>query len=365
MSAGIDKTYDIIHSTEGTEWHQFAKPVEKIGEDIFAMYRAPIIESPLYFSTGGNPLDSSGPAFQRVESHKILIADCRGIRPDLAPEHQLIPLHVPKTSYCPITNGEIIDMMNAALADVLADGSAKVSSIGTLEAGKKFFVSVSISAELRVRTKFGTETIRANLNFVTSHDGTLALNVFDSMIRIVCMNTLRWSMQAMGELQGKVYHSDGASARINQLSNMVKAVMAGRSQFVQAMETLAQIDVGAADIRRIPMGYFASLGSEDGELSTRSLNASEEIARLAHKGLGNHGATLYDIANGATEYWTSGDGVGKGKGANMASRAYKANFAAAADHKARFVNGLLDDSTRNKWCKLGARFETPMVSFAG
>lgn len=364
MSSGIDKTYDIIHSTEGTEWHKFATPVPSIGEEIFAMYRAPIIESPLYFSTGGNPLDSSGPAFQQVESHKILIADCRGIRPDLAPHNQLIPLHVPKTSYRPITNGEVIDMMNAALAEVLADGSAKVSSIGTLEAGRKFFISVSISAELRVKTRFGTETIRANLNFVTSHDGTLALNVFDSMIRIVCMNTLRWSMQAMGELQGKVYHSDGASARISQLGEMIQAVLAGRSQFVQAMETLASISADTAAMRHIPKGYFLSIG--DGEkLATRSLNACEEISRLAFRGMGNHGETLYDLANGATEYWTSGEGTGKGKTANLASRAYKANFASAAEHKTRFVAGLLNEGTRNEWRKMGASLESKVFSFAG
>ena len=363
MGSGIDSTYDIIHSTQGTEWHKFAKPVETIGEDIFAMYRAPIIESPLFFSTGGNPLDSSGPAFQQVESHKILIADCRGIRPDLAPQHQMIPLHVPKTSYRPITNGEVIDMMNAALADVLADGSATVSSIGTLEAGKKFFISVSISAELRVKTRFGTETIRANLNFVTSHDGTLALNVFDSMIRIICMNTLRWSMQAMGELQGKVYHSDGASARISQLGEMIQAVLAGRAQFVQAMETLADISADRATMRHIPQGYFLSIG--DGEsLATRSINACEEISRLAFKGMGNHGETLYDLANGATEYWTSGDGVGKGKSVNLASRTYKANFAGAADHKSRFVAGLLNEETRENWRKLGAKSETKVFAFA-
>lgn len=357
MASGIDKTYDLIYSTEGTEWHKFAKVREVIGEDEFAQFRAPIIESPLCASIDGLILP--------IDSHKVLIADCRGIRPDLAPERQLIPLHVPKNSYRPITNGDVIDMMNAALADVLADGSAKVSSIGTLEAGKKFFISVSISAELRVKTKFGTESIRANLNFVTSHDGTLALNVFDSMVRIVCMNTLRWSMQAMGELQGKVYHSDSASQKINQLASMIQNVLAGRSQFVQAMEHLASIDATRSELVNIPRGYFLDIGGKDSDLATRSRNASEEITRLSGKGgKGNHGETFYDLANGATEYWTSGEGVGKGR-QDAASAAYKANFAAAADHKTRFVNGLLCEETRNAWNKAGSKCDTLVVGYAG
>lgn len=356
MAHGIDSTYDIIHSTQGTEWHKLATVAPTIDETIFAQYRAPIIESPMCATVDG--------ILVPIDSHKVLIADNRGIRPDLSPENQLIPLHVPKNSYRPITNGEVIDMMQAALADVLADGKATVTSIGTLEAGKKFFISVSLSAELQVKTRFGTETIKANLNFVTSHDGTLALNVYDSMIRIVCMNTLRWSMQAMGELQGKVYHSDGASARISQLGEMISAVLAGRSEFVQAMETLASISADQQAMRAIPKGYFLSIG--DGEaLATRSLNACEEISRLSFKGMGNHGETLYDLANGATEYWTSGDGVGKGKDSNLASRAYKANFAGAADHKSRFVAGLLNEETRNSWLKAGRKLDSVTLAFAG
>ncbi len=168
----------------------------------------------------------------------------------------------------------------------------------------------------------------------------------------------------MGELQGKVYHSDGASARINQLSDMIQAVLAGRSEFVQAMETLASISADQQAMRAIPKGYFLSIGDGDA-LATRSLNACEEISRLSFKGMGNHGETLYDLANGATEYWTSGDGVGKGKDSNLASRAYKANFAGAADHKSRFVAGLLNEETRNSWLKAGRKLDSATFAFAG
>lgn len=364
MSSGIDKKYDMIHSTEGTEWHKFATHVPVIGEDVFRLYRAPIREVPVCASV---PSLIEGMPDETVilPNHKTLILDYRGIRKDLIGADALVPLHIPKNAYRSVPPGEIIDMCNEALAEVLADGTAKVSSIGTLEAGKKFFISVSISAELRIKTRFGTETIRANLNFVTSHDGTMALNVFDSMIRIVCMNTLRWSMQAMGEFQQKVYHTAKAGDKINQLASMIQNVLAGRSEFVRCMEELAQISADTAMMRNIPRGYFLAAG--DGEkLSTRSNNAAEEISRLAGKGgRGNHGETLYDLANGATEYWTSGDGVDKSGKKNDAERVYKANFAGASDHKERFVKGLLNEETRNEWNKAGKKLDSLVVGYAG
>ena len=119
MSSGIDKKYDMIHSTEGTEWHKFAKPVDIIGEDVFRLYRAPIREVPVCASV---PSLVEGMPDETVilPNHKTLILDYRGIREDLEGADALVPLHIPKSAYRPVTNGEVIDMMNAALAEVLA-----------------------------------------------------------------------------------------------------------------------------------------------------------------------------------------------------------------------------------------------------
>jgi hypothetical protein len=83
-------------------------------------------------------------------------------------------------------------------------------------------------------------------------------------------------------------------------------------------------------------GYFAiTTDAKDNKLSTRSLNAAREIARLAANGIGNIGRTLYDLANGATEYWTSGEGTGRN--ASVASRTYRSQLGSAAEHKRNFI----------------------------
>ncbi len=355
MSHGIEKPVDKIFSTQGSEWHKLADVVPSIGENEFIMLSPRIIEGQCSFMVDGKPYI--------MPNHKILAADYRTCRPDLAgTANEIVPLHIPKNSYRPIENAELFALLRDSLADVL-DNGATVTCAGTLERGKKCFASVSIGEDLRVKTKTGDETIKTSLNFVTSHDGTLGLRCYDSMIRIVCMNTLRWSLEAQGEVGFSVYHTQNAALKIAHVAEMVSAIMAGRGEFVRCMEELAQIDADTRQLANIPLGYFASMQDKQDELATRSLNASEEITRLAYRGKGNNGRSLYDLANGATEYWTSGEGTGKKS--DTSERMYKAEFAGAADHKTRFVTGLLDPATRDEWSKLGSKMKQTAVSFAG
>lgn len=357
MSHGIIKPIDAIFSTQGSEWHKLATIVPSIGETEFLSLSPRILE---ISNASGTAQDGR---IVKLPNHKILAADYSACRPDLVgTENELVFLHIPKNSYRPIENAELFALLRDSLADVL-DNGAKVTCAGTLEGGKKCFASVSIGEDLRVKTRFNDETIKTSLNFVTSHDGTLGLRCYDSMIRIVCMNTLRWSLEAQGEVGFSVYHTANASLHIKNVAEMVQAIMAGRGEFVRCMEELAKIDATTASLRQIPLGYFASMQEKTDELATRSLNASEEITRLAYRGRGNNGASLYDLANGATEYWTSGEGTGKQS--NASERMYKAEFAGAAEHKTRFVAGLLDDETRNAWQAMGAKMESKAFSFAG
>ena len=53
---------------------------------------------------------------------------------------------------------------------------------------------------------------------------------------------------------------------------------------------------------------------------------------------GNSGQSLYDVLNGATEFWTSGDGVGRT--ATAGKKAYSSEFGTAANNKEKFADYL-------------------------
>ena len=322
---------DVMISTEGYSWHRLDRLEKMITKETASPVFNKIIEGKIQINVDGNMVD--------LPNYKALIADLRG----LGMQDQMVPLHVPKEGYKVISNEEIYDAAVEAIKDV----DAKITSIMTLENRKKFALSVNLGDDVM---KVNGDDIHAHLNFVSSHDGTMNLKAYDSTIRIVCMNTLRWSLEAAGQVGFTIRHTKNAEIALENLPELVNAILTGRIQFKEVMEYLATCKVDSNEALAMAAGYFC-MESGSPKLSTRSFNTATAIVDLFANGKGNNGKNLYDLANGATEYWTSGDGVGSK--ANDISKAYKAEFGMAADHKSRFVEMLADESRRNTAKEMG------------
>jgi hypothetical protein len=322
---------DVMISTEGYSWHRLDRLEKMITKETASPVFNKIIEGKIQINVDGNMVD--------LPNYKALIADLRG----LGMQDQMVPLHVPKEGYKVISNEEIFD----AAAEAIKDVDAKITSIMTLENRKKFALSVNLGDDVM---KVNGDEIHAHLNFVSSHDGTMNLKAYDSTIRVVCMNTLRWSLEAAGEVGFTIRHTKNAAIALENLPELVNAILTGRIQFKEVMEYLATCKVDSNEALAMAAGYFC-LESGTPKLSTRSFNAATAIADLFANGKGNNGKSLYDLANGATEYWTSGDGVGRN--ANDLAKSYKAEFGMAADHKSRFVELLADGNRRNTAMDMG------------
>jgi len=326
---GIIKPIDKVFSIVSPEWHGLADVVPSLDRETIKSLLFPIVTGTIAVTLDGIAVI--------MGNHKALVADMRSRVEDFAGtewEAGLVPLHIPKQSYRPIENGELWDAMVKALHGV----DATVSCVGTLEAGKKFFISADLNGHNELKGPRADKFL-CNLNFITSHDGTLGVQAYDSTVRIVCMNTLRWSLNAAGEVGFKVYHTQKADVAMANLGNLVNQVLIGRAAFTDAMGYLDSVACDAETARLVALGYLTSLNADKGKLSTRTRNAADEIALLFARGQGNRGATLYDLLNGATEYWTSGSGTGKT--GDAASKAYRGQFGTAADHKNDFCNLLM------------------------
>ncbi len=340
MSHGIEQPWDMVDSIEGTEWHSMANHRQLIDREVAKRHFFQIIESPALVYVDDRQIN--------LDKYKVLLADHRACRDDLDVADQIVPLHIPKNGYTPISNESVWD----TLQDAIKDLGARITSICTLERGKKFAVSVELEGsdmEIKIKNR-GKEKFKAFLNFVTSHDGTIAMNIFDSIIRIICMNTLRWSMEAMGDVRFKVYHTKNASLAMDNLGELVNAILKGRANLAEVMEYLSSCKVDNNEAIAMAMGYFAkSTGTV--ELSTRAINAANEITLLFARGVGNTGETLYDLANGATEFWTHGNGTGRSL--SQGNRVYRSAMGSAADHKQAFVAMLANENSRKEMLTLG------------
>jgi hypothetical protein len=209
MGHGIYQPHDIVQSNQGTEWHTFAEHREFIGDKEVEKQLFDIIESPAFVIIDGEQT--------ALDNYKVLVADHRKVRPDLFGSDALVPLHIPKAGYKVISNREIWNVMQKSLRDL----DCKVTSVCTLERGKKFAISADIGSSDLVINK---DKFKANLNFVTSHDGTMAMETFDSAIRIVCMNTFQWSRDAAKD-KFKVYHTKNSSFALDGLGDLASGVV--------------------------------------------------------------------------------------------------------------------------------------------
>lgn len=326
----------MVLSIQGTEWHGLANHVDAITEEVVNPALFDIIESPAVVQVDGVQV--------RLDDYKVLVADHRKVRPDLAANEQLVPLHVPKDGYRVISNREVWNLMSKALRDL----DCKVTSVCTLERGKKFSISCDIGGSEKVINK---DNFKSYLNFVTSHDGTMNMEAFDSTIRVVCMNTFQWSRDEASD-KLKVRHTKNADLALDGLADVLEAVLQGRIKLQGVMEYLNDHKCDSNTALAMAAGYFCMV-TDSVKLSTRSMNAASEIADLFSNGIGNKGRSLYDLANGATEYWTHGNGVGKVGKATMVSRVYRAQFGQAADHKVRFIDSLANEDTRATMLALG------------
>lgn len=372
MSHGIVKPIDRVFSTASAEWHGLAEIVQTIDAETLLPILPPILSGGMVLDMGTNgtvaelqtalrsllakkEVFPSPSAFAekvislvrnqcKMPNHQGLVADYRECFPELNESEEtsngLVPLHIPKNSYRPIPNREVFEAMQTALKDV----DATLTCAGTLEAGKKFFLSAKLGSDGGKFVVNGDEFL-AHLNFITSHDGTLAMEAYDSTVRIVCMNTLRWSREAAGDVKFKVYHCQGSSMAMQNLGPLVNRILTGRAEFRNSMELLAGQQVSLEDAKRLVLGYFAQ-ATDSEQLATNSFNATDEILALFRNGAGNKGQTLYDLLNGATDYWTNGDGTGSDT--SKATKVYKAQFGVAADHKSAFSNLLLCDANALK-----------------
>lgn len=335
---GIEKPIDINLSTEGPEWHRLAthKPEGITDADV----------EPMLFNTREEPITSTIDGIvYTVPNQKIVYADLRH-RPELeavaredddgniiVENRQMVPLHVPKESYTVIHNRDLWEMTKKAIAEI----GATITSVGTLGSGKYFYTSVSISGH----EEFNVcgESFKGFLNIITSHNGTIAVEAYDSIIRIICMNTLRWSRSEKGEIDFKVYHTKNSAPAISNMGDLVNQILKGRTDFADQMGYLNSIACDYFTAKALVAGWIGQGKSAEYQISSQGINRAEDIANLFNNGRGNSGKTLYDLLNGVTEYFTSGNGTGKK--ATRAKKWVASEFGKAADNKRDFVNFLM------------------------
>jgi hypothetical protein len=348
---------DVTFSTEGKEWMGLAvvKTPAEMREAMEENLFFPVIEAPAVVTIEGENVELKD---EDGKGWKVILADCRNLPICEGREKHpasFVPLHIPKTGYNPLENEVFFEALESALDR--AGIKYEITTAGTLGNLAYFYFSLDLMGA-PIKGARG-EDLKAYLSGVTSHNGVLVPRFKDSWTRPVCMNTVQGMLRETSALDVVGKHTANGLESIENMAQIVESFFTGTERLEKEIfPRLQSQEATVFEMREIAAGYFALPALEnkksvsDFTFSTQARNAIDGIVTLARHGAGNAGETLYDLFNGATDYWSNGSGVGSEK-VSMRKKVYKARFGAAAEHKTAFSEYLFDSDKVSKGREFG------------
>jgi len=205
----------------------------------------------------------------------------------------LAPLSVMSAKYTPIQNQEVFDFADS----IIGEGQAVWDTAGSLAGGRKIFMQVELEGKLFLNSNPDDTTVKRVL-FVSSHDGSKALQGMITPVRVVCQNTLN---AALGNRTNtfKVFHRKNYQSKKEEAAKVLQLAHAYYEDLQVVMNQLAEKEVSATFMEAFVNSLMPA--SKD-EVPTRTENRRAQIVSLFSTGRGNNGKTAWDAYNAVTEF---------------------------------------------------------------
>ena len=268
-------------------WHGLGQNVER------AMTSAEAIRAAaLDWEVSARSIAAWGPGLIPLDSHKAIVRTC-------ADSGKLIPLGVVGSKFQPIQNREVFDFMDS----LVEGGAVKYETAGAIRDGREVFLAAKVAADpLEI---VPGDKVEQYLVACNGHDGTRALTVFFSSVRVVCQNTLNL---ALGQSRGaavKIAHRGDVMAK-QEIARKVLGMSEKRGETFQA-QARAMAD---REMTAVEFANFAAKLVPDADPSNPAQVQRVEIVRNlmtqnfmgAAKGSELAGKTRWGALNAVTEF---------------------------------------------------------------
>lgn len=276
--------------------------------------------------------DSSGLNWS-VEKRSLQMPDGKeieGFKAIFSPEKDQV-ITVSKDSYSIIQNERLFELIDNSLAGI----NHKIITCGSLGNCQKVYICIELSDEQDYLVN--TDKFKNYLAFVTSHDGSLSLECYDTSIRLCCQNTLVASRKSKGILDLSVRHTKNNAPKITNMEEQIDKLLEKRVEFYGSYEELCSRPMSIERANAILTGF---VGKDD--LSTRAKNKAAELTHLFVKGTGNKGENYSDLLNSVTEFYTHR------AGSNAANSFASSEFGMGSQKKAEFWDIINDEAALSK-----------------
>lgn len=209
------------------------------------------------------------------------------------------PLGIVGNRYTVLQNADAFKFFDS----VVGGGHAMYHSAGALGEGERIWIMAKLPNDIIIK---GEDVVEQYLVLTNSHDGSGAVQMFYTPIRVVCQNTLNWSMQNISK-GIKMRHTININGKINDAKKILGLMLDYETSFEGIAQQMANVsfDVKSAD------AYFTNvLGGEPEEDNVKTLtrfeNQKDMLLTLFEKGVGNDKQAIRHTAwtayNAVTEY---------------------------------------------------------------
>ena len=200
-------------------------------------------------------------------------------------------------NYVPVQNRVCFSFLDA----VVADGELRFHTAGALRKGERIWLLAKLPGQIRVR--FSEDVTEKYLLLSNSHDGSSALRVHYTSIRVVCSNTLSL---ADGEGRGEgiaIRHQGNLASKVRDAQDVLGLARRHFDDLEGQMDLMARHYPTYSQLS----AYFKDLvpDPEEGNKS-RAQNVRGELFRLYESGKGQEipeiKLTTWAALNAVTEY---------------------------------------------------------------
>ncbi len=208
--------------------------------------------------------------------------------------------------YRPLQNSDSFEFFQPFL-DL---GEASIHTAGSLAGGKRVWVLAKLNrAPLSIAAG---DDVEKYLLLSNSHDGTLAVRVGFTPVRVVCANTLAMAHGSDASKLIRVRHTAGTLRSLAAIRDVMETANQEFEATAEQYRLLVRRDICAADLRKYVKQVF-TIPEDRGQETPQQRRLLERIGELFDAGQGNAmpsvRGTLWAGYNAVTEYL----GVERGK----------------------------------------------------
>lgn len=180
-------------------------------------------------------------------------------------------------------------------------GLATFHTAGSLFDGRKVWVMAELAGgDMEVRPG---DHVKRFLMISNSHDGTSAVRVGFTPVRVVCANTLAAAHGNADSKLVRLRHTKGMAAGLNDLREAIDVANQEFSATLELYRKLANRAINQDDLRKYVRLVLNVEEPKSGEtMHGRTANRIDKLVQLAFAGRGNGGGTFWDAYNGVTEF---------------------------------------------------------------